>query len=121
MFVPSVVLAERLIVLERMPHRQLYPVIAGAHLVVLPSLIENLPNACLEAMGLGKVVIGTSGTGFDELISEERRDFLFRLTTLKAGRKDHLCMDQSEAGRTKVRQARQKRRSFHRSEPSRHS
>ena len=31
------------------------------HLVVLPSLIDNLPNACLEAMGLGKVVIGTTG------------------------------------------------------------
>jgi len=68
--------AERLVVLEKLPHRQLYPVIAGAHLVVLPSLIENLPNACLEAMGLGKVVIGTSGTGFHELISEGATGFL---------------------------------------------
>lgn len=68
--------AERLIVLEKLPHRQLYPVIAGAHLVVLPSLIENLPNACLEAMGLGKVVIGTVGTSFDELISEGATGFL---------------------------------------------
>jgi len=68
--------AERLVVLEKLSHRQLYPVIAGAHLVVLPSLIENLPNACLEAMGLGKVVIGTSGTGFHELISEGATGFL---------------------------------------------
>ena len=44
--------------------------------VVLPSLIDNFPNACLEAMGLGKVVIGTVGTSFDELISEGTTGFL---------------------------------------------
>ena len=49
--------------LDKLPHRQLYPVIAGARLVVLPSLIENLPNAGLEAMALGRAVIGTAGTG----------------------------------------------------------
>jgi len=69
-------LAERLIVLGKLPHSQLYPVIAGAHLVVLPSLIENFPNACLEAMGLGKVVIGTTGTSFDELICDGKTGFL---------------------------------------------
>lgn len=69
-------LAERLVVVGKLQHRQLYPVIAGAHLVVLPSLIENLPNACLEAMGLGKVVIGTVGTSFDELISDGATGFL---------------------------------------------
>jgi len=68
--------AEQLVLLEKLPHRQLYPVIAGAHLVVLPSLIENLPNVCLEAMGLGKVVIGTVGTSFDELISDGTTGFL---------------------------------------------
>ncbi|HKR59032.1 MAG TPA: glycosyltransferase family 4 protein [Pyrinomonadaceae bacterium] len=68
--------AERLVLLENLPHDQLYPVIANAHLVVLPSLIENLPNAALEAMGLGKVVIGTSDTSFDELISEGATGFL---------------------------------------------
>jgi len=51
--------AERLIVMERLPHQQLYPVLAGAHLVALPSLMDNFPNACLEAMALGKPVIGT--------------------------------------------------------------
>jgi glycosyltransferase involved in cell wall biosynthesis len=67
---------ERLILLEQLPHRQLYPVIAGAHLVALPSLVENLPNACLEAMGIGKVVIGTAGTGFAELICDGETGFL---------------------------------------------
>ncbi|MEO7970579.1 MAG: glycosyltransferase family 4 protein, partial [bacterium] len=68
--------AERLVLLEKLPHPQLYPVIAGAHLVVLPSLIENLSNAAMEAMGLGKVVIGTTGTSFEELITEEATGFL---------------------------------------------
>lgn len=68
--------AARLIMLENLPHSQLYPVIAGAHLVVLPSLIDNSPNACLEAMGLGKVVIGTSETSFDELIIDGVNGFL---------------------------------------------
>ena len=67
---------ERLIILEKLPHSQLYPVIAGAQLVVLPSLIDNFPNACLEAMGLGKVVIGTSGTSFEELITDGVNGFL---------------------------------------------
>jgi glycosyltransferase involved in cell wall biosynthesis len=39
-------------------------------------LIENLPNAGLEAMGLGRVVIGTAGTGFAELIDEGVNGFL---------------------------------------------
>ena len=66
----------RLIIVENLPHSQLYPVIAGAHFVVLPSLIDSLPNACLEAMGLGKVVIGTTGTSLDELISDGVNGFL---------------------------------------------
>jgi glycosyltransferase involved in cell wall biosynthesis len=68
--------ASRLILLDNLPHSQLYPVIAGAHLIALPSLIDNMPNSCLEAMGLGKVVIGTNGTGFDELITDGVNGFL---------------------------------------------
>jgi glycosyltransferase involved in cell wall biosynthesis len=68
--------AERLHVLDRLPHSQLYPIIAGAHLVALPSLMENFPNACLEAMALGKPVIGTIGASFEEIISDEETGFL---------------------------------------------
>lgn len=67
---------ERLLIMENLPHSQLYPVIAGAHLIVLPSLFDNLPNACLEAMGLGRVVIGTHGTSFEELITDGVNGFL---------------------------------------------
>jgi glycosyltransferase involved in cell wall biosynthesis len=68
--------ASRLIVIDNLPHSQLYPVINSARLVVLPSLVDNLPNACLEAMGLGKVVIGTNGATFDELIIDGVNGFL---------------------------------------------
>lgn len=68
--------ADRLIVIDHLPHSQLYPVIEGARFVVLPSLLDNLPNAGLEAMGLGKVVIGTNGTTFEELITDGVNGFL---------------------------------------------
>jgi glycosyltransferase involved in cell wall biosynthesis len=67
---------DRLILLENLPHAQLYPVIEGARLVALPSLIDNSPNSCLEAMGLGKVVIGTNGASFEELITDGVNGFL---------------------------------------------
>jgi len=67
---------ERLMIMENLPHSSLYPIINEARLVVLPSLMDNLPNACLEAMGLGGVVIGTNGTTFDEVISDGVNGFL---------------------------------------------
>ena len=67
---------ERLILLGNLPHSHLYPIIAGAHLITLPSLLDNLPNAGLESMGLGKAVIGTTGTSFEELITDGLNGFL---------------------------------------------
>ena len=66
----------RLILLDNLRHAQLYPMIERSHLVVLPSLIENWSNSCMEAMGLGKVVIGTRGTSFEELITDGVSGFL---------------------------------------------
>ena len=68
--------ADRLIFIGQIAHEQLYPVIKGARLVVLPSLIDNLPNACLEAMALGKPVVGTRGASFEEMIREGETGFL---------------------------------------------
>ena len=68
--------AERLIFIGQTPHTQLYPIIAGAKFVVLPSLIDNLPNACLESMALAKPVIGTLDASFDEMIIDGETGFL---------------------------------------------
>jgi glycosyltransferase involved in cell wall biosynthesis len=62
--------------MDSLPHRQLYPIIERAKLVVLPSIADNMPNACLEAMALGKAVVGPQGAVFDEVITDEERGFL---------------------------------------------
>jgi glycosyltransferase involved in cell wall biosynthesis len=60
--------SNQIIYLGVLPHYQLYPIVKYSQAVVLPSLIDNLPNTMLEAMALGKVVIGTRGTSFEEFI-----------------------------------------------------
>jgi glycosyltransferase involved in cell wall biosynthesis len=59
---------DRVTVLEPMRHEKLYPFIENARVVVLPSLMDNLPNTCLEAMGLGRVVVATTGSCFEQVI-----------------------------------------------------
>jgi len=76
--------AARLTILGQMPHRQLYPIIEGAHLVALPSLIDNMPNACLEAMALGKAVVGTHDGSFAELIDDGKTGFLVAADDVQA-------------------------------------
>lgn len=68
--------SDRLIFLDQQPHKNLYPIIAGAKVVVLPSLIENLSNAGLETMLLGKPLVATTGTSFEELILDGQTGFL---------------------------------------------
>jgi len=65
--------------LGTLPPQRLRPVIRAAHAVVLPSLADNLPNTCLEAMGLGQLVIGPDGVSFDELIADGESGLLFTL------------------------------------------
>lgn len=60
----------QVIYLERLPHTQLYPIIKNAYAAVLPSLYDNFPNTCIEGMAFGRVVIGTRGASFDQLISD---------------------------------------------------
>ena len=68
--------ADQLIFLDELPHEQLYPIIAGARMVVFPSLIDNFPNACLESLGLATPVIGTIGASFDEILTDGETGFL---------------------------------------------
>jgi glycosyltransferase involved in cell wall biosynthesis len=55
---------------------QLKPFIRNAETITLPSLVDNFPNACIEAMALGKCVIGTYNNGFEQLIEDEVSGFL---------------------------------------------
>jgi glycosyltransferase involved in cell wall biosynthesis len=67
---------DRVHVLPSLNHAQLYPFVERARLVALPSLFDNLPNSCLEAMGLGKPVIATTGSCFEQLIRTGESGFL---------------------------------------------
>ncbi|SEL97304.1 Glycosyltransferase involved in cell wall bisynthesis [Butyrivibrio sp. ob235] len=68
--------ADRVIVMGQLSREYLYPVINGAELVILPSRIENLSNACIESMALGKIVVGTNGASFEQLIENGVSGFL---------------------------------------------
>lgn len=62
--------ADRIIYLGRLDRASLLPVVANAQGVVLPSRVDNLSNACIEAMGQERVVIGTRGASFEQLIDD---------------------------------------------------
>ena len=61
-----------------------YSLIKHCKLVVLPSLWENFPYTCLESMALGKAIIATMGSGYDEIIEAGRSGFLVEAGSYKA-------------------------------------
>lgn len=68
--------ADRVIFLGKLSQDELFPIISHALFCVMPSRIDNLPNTCIEAMALGKVVIGTLGASFEQLIEDGNSGFL---------------------------------------------
>lgn len=62
--------SNRVIHFDKTGHDKLFPLIKASKAVVLPSRIDNLPNACIEAMGLRKIVIGSRGASFEQLIDD---------------------------------------------------
>jgi glycosyltransferase involved in cell wall biosynthesis len=50
---------------------------ADAHVILVPSLVDNLPYAVLEAMGRGKIVLSSVQGGQSEIITNGRDGFLF--------------------------------------------
>lgn len=61
-----------------LPKAQLYPIITNALGVVMPSRVDNYPNACLEAQSLGVPVVGTYDSSLDEMIVDGETGFLAR-------------------------------------------
>jgi glycosyltransferase involved in cell wall biosynthesis len=71
--------ADRVHCLGPIPHARLYPLLEKARAVALPSLVDNLPNSCMEAMALGSVVVASRGASFDELIEHGKSGLLAEL------------------------------------------
>lgn len=59
----------QLIISPPLEQNQLYERIAQAWCIVIPSLWENFPNTCLEAMLLNKLVLASAGVGHVEMLS----------------------------------------------------
>ncbi|HET6252718.1 MAG TPA: glycosyltransferase family 4 protein [Puia sp.] len=67
------------------PFRQDIPdVLAGSDIYVLPSLWEAFPIALLEAMSMGKAVIGTNVDGTPEIIRDRDNGLLIGIDDLEA-------------------------------------
>jgi len=71
--------ANRVIHFDKTPHSQLYPIISNSLFCVLPSRMDNFPNTCIEAMAHSKIVIGTLGNGFEQLIDQGKSGFLIKV------------------------------------------
>lgn len=70
----------RVAVLPALPPDELFRYVSHAKFVVLPSRTDNLPNACLEAMALRRVVIATRDASFEQLIEHDTNGFLVSQT-----------------------------------------
>lgn len=62
--------ADRLHVLGGQPPERYFAAVAAADLVAIPSLWESFCLAAVEAMALGRPVIGTTGHGFSEYLED---------------------------------------------------
>ena len=67
---------DRLVFIDRLEHAALFPIIRNAKLMVLPAPWEGLGYTCLESLALGKVVVATFGSGFEEMIRHGENGFL---------------------------------------------
>ena len=70
--------ANRIICFPSLSHAQLYPIIRNAVGILMPSLTENFSNACVEAMRLKKIVIGTENN-FSQLLTDKESGFLAKI------------------------------------------
>lgn len=67
---------DKVIYTPNLNQQKLFPVIRNAWFTVLPSLDDNCPNSMLEAMALGKVVLGTFGSSMDEFYPLDAQELL---------------------------------------------
>jgi glycosyltransferase involved in cell wall biosynthesis len=75
---------DRVIIRNAVPSAQLLPVVAAARLVVLPSLADNIPNAGLESIFMGRPIMAFRGSCFEEMIEDGHTGFLVNEPTAAA-------------------------------------
>jgi glycosyltransferase involved in cell wall biosynthesis len=80
-----------------------------AHVIILPSIVDNLPYAVLESMAMGKVVMTSSNGGHTEILENGKSGFVFEhhqkksfentLNTILTQSKEELTLIGQEAQR----------------------
>ena len=68
--------ADRLHLLGVQPPERLYPGLRAADVVALPSMWENFALAAVETLVLGRPLIATSGSGYDDFVEDGRNGLL---------------------------------------------
>src|SRR5690606_24102409 len=60
-----------------LPHNEAVKDIARAQVVIVPSLVDNLPYTVIESMQMGRVVLASKQGGQSEIINDGVNGFLF--------------------------------------------
>ena len=105
---------ERLVLIKNIvDKKKLFCIIKNAYACVLPTRIDNLPNAVLEAMALKKIVISSTseqGTSIEQLIDDGKNGFLAQIDDAEGLlNKIDIVMKLSEAERNIIEQKAQER------------
>lgn len=89
--------SERLQYHQALNKARLYPFIKHAETVLMPSRVDNYPNACLEAQMFGIPVIGTYDSSLDEMIDDGITGYLALNGDVESiTSKIEQCLSQSE-------------------------
>ena len=70
------ILAPHLQILGRLDPEQVRDVMISANVVLVPSMMEGLPNIAMEAMATGRPVIGSNVGGIPELVINDHTGYL---------------------------------------------
>ena len=68
--------ADRLHLLGVLPPERLFPALMVADVVALPSIWENFALAAVETLVLGRPLIATLGSGYDDFVEDDRNGLL---------------------------------------------
>lgn len=74
----SIYIAQGLIKFEgNLPPEKLKERLKKAHVVIIPSIVDNLPYAVLEAMAMGKIILSSTNGGHTEILTDKESGFVF--------------------------------------------
>lgn len=68
---------KRIKIISKLNKKKLFDLINKSRIILLPSLRDNSPNACLEALSLNKLIIARNNSGYNDLIIDKYNGFLF--------------------------------------------